>query len=93
MKAYVKTGYTALPINLIRSGGEWSSSKDFTKTIWKMENKYHGTWIINKLITGGYWTDYGVIYETTQHSFHDQYSLLLIYQCFGGLKGLMFIGT
>jgi hypothetical protein len=53
-----QTGYTALLIiNLISSGDEWPSSKDFTKTIWEMENKYHGTWTINKLIIGGYWTD------------------------------------
>jgi hypothetical protein len=58
-----------------------------------MENKYLGTRTINKLITGGYWTDFGITHETTQHSFHEQYSLLLIYQRFGRLKGLMFTGT
>lgn len=52
--------------------------------------KYHGTRTINKLITGDYWTDFDIIHETTQHSFHDQYSLLLIYQCFGRLKWVMF---
>ena len=53
-----------------------------------MENKYHGTWTINKLITGGYWIDLGLTHVTTHHLFRVQYSLLLIHQCSGSLKGL-----
>jgi len=50
-------------------------------------------WNVDYKQAGSYWTDYGVTHETTQHSIHDQYSLLLIHQCFCRLKGLVFIGT